>query len=1135
MKRLSFLMAIICLAQVVFGQGYRLNQNNYQKVSVTFTPGELEVQDISIPEGDFTLVTLPDYGSSYVPGAPQLPQFARMLEIPVCDSVIINVVNAEYVDYNASALGIHHPLFPVQISAAKSQPNPDFVYNRDIYNTNAFYALPLVSVEKAGVQRSAALATVHVAPIQYNPVSQIVRIYTRIDVEFTFANADMAQTYALQQHASPLFGLDKNLVINKMQATRSEFSGVPIKYLIIGNSMFENNDDLAAFVAWKKRLGYLVELVFTNNPQVGTTTTSIQSYIRSHFNNATADNPAPTYLLFLGDREQLPAFSTEVSGENHITDLYYATADNSDYIPDCYYGRLSATNNQQLSNQIEKIMMYEQYSMPDPTYLGNAVLIAGTDQNYGPVHADGQVNYIKNNYVKTDNPEHNYTNVMAHMYNCSSQAAQIRSEVSAGAGLVNYTAHGSETSWADPSFTVSQVAQLQNTDKYGLMIGNCCQSGNFKTSECFGEALLRAEKKGAMGYIGASNNSYWGEDFYWAVGYRSNITANPTYSASALGAYDKLFHQHNENYNAWVSTISGMMTAGNMTVQATSSSLKKYYWEIYHCFGDPSVRIFLGIPETMDVEASQVIRVGDSTYAVSLLPPYAYVALTQNNEYLAATFADADGNATLSLPQGMNVGQCELVVLAQNRVPFFMNVTMISPDGPYVVPVSVSVAENTNFQAGNTVYFNLSLSNVGVTAASGVYATLTPNEPLTMLQDSVFVGAISVESVENRNNAFSFVMPPSKDYATLPFVLNVHWNNTTITRDVNVRVVLPDVRMTDYSAKVDDVQVSTFASGDEVTFEFNNRNVGHVAVANGNVDLTCNYSGVKVVTDPSSISGLAPNQTSVRTFQVEIADTVPERSKVNLYYHTTYGNEHKIDTITILVGVPFDNFESGDFTHLDWTMNNYSWIATSQAAHSGDFSARSARNLPNSQRSRMQISVSTPETATLSYYRKVSSEQGYDFFYLYIDNVKKDEASGDDDWTQVAVDVPAGNHTIVFSYEKDYSTTGGQDCAYVDDVVLPCNSVAVIEDVNDDVSVHAYTEIRTSVYPNPATQWVNVESEEPIGKVALLDINGRMVKTMNANGDFRYEVSMNDVPTGIYLLQVTFGNNQTRNFKVIKK
>lgn len=1135
MKRLFLFVAVVCYVQMVFGQNYRVNHNTYQKVSVTFKPGELEIQNVNIPEGDFTLVTLPDYASSYVPGAPQLPQLARMLEIPVCDSVMVNVVNAEYVDYNAGDLGISHPLFPVQISAAKNQPNPDFAYNREIYNTNAFYALPLVSVEKAGVRRSVALATVHVAPIQYNPVSQIVRVYKRIDVEFTFANADMAQTYALQQLASPLFDLDKGLIINKMHSSRSEFSGVPIKYLIIGNAMFENNEDLEAFVAWKKRLGYLVELVFTNNPQVGSTTTSIQSYIRSHFSNATAENPAPTYVLLLGDREQLPAFSSQIQSENHITDLYYATADNSDYLPDCYYGRLSATNNQQLSNQIEKIMMYEQYTMPEPSYLGNAVLIAGTDDYYGPTHANGQINYVNNYYVKTDNPECNYTNVMVHLYNCSSAASQIRSEVSAGAGLVNYTAHGSETSWADPSFTVSHVAQLQNDGKYGLMIGNCCQSGNFKISECFGEALLRAERKGAMGYIGASNNTYWGEDFYWAVGYRSNVTANPSYNSRFLGAYDKLFHQHDENYDVWVSTIGGMMTAGNMSIQATSSEAKKYYWEIYHCFGDPSVRIFLGVPETVDIVANQTIKVNDSIYTVSALPPYAYVALTQNNEYLAAAFADADGNVTMDLPQDMNVGQCELVVLAQNKVPFFMDVEMIDPEGPYIVPVSFSVAENTKFQAGNTVNLNLVLSNVGISAASGVYATLTPNEPITMLQDSAFVGTISVDGVENRNNAFSFVMPPSRDFAILPFTLKIHWTNKTITRDVKVRVLLPDVKMTNYSTMVNDRVVSNFQPGDQVAFEFNNQNVGHVAVDNGHIDLTCNYSGVKVLTDPSSISGLAPNQTSAKQFNVEIADTVPDLSMVNLYYHTIYGDVHKIDTLPILVGALSDGFESGDLTHLDWTVNNYAWEVTSESAHSGDFSARSARNLPHNQRSRMEISLSTTENSTLSYYRKVSTEENYDFFYLYLDNVKKEEVSGDEDWTLVSLDVPAGNHRIIFSYDKDYSTTGGHDCVYLDDVILPCDVVAVIEDVNDGVDVHAYAEVRTAVYPNPATQWVKVESEEPIGKVVLFDINGRVVKTMNANGDFRYEVSMNDVPTGIYLLQVTFGNNQTRNFKVIKK
>lgn len=1134
MKKFFLLVAIVCMVQMIFGQSYRLNQNDYQKVAITFTPGTLSVQDITVPEGDFTLISLPDYGSSYVPGAPQLPQLSRMLEIPVCDSVVVRVVNAEYVDYSASELGIQHPLFPVQISSAKSLPIPNFVYDRDIYTTDAFYALPLVSVEKAGVKRSSALATVHVAPVQYNPVSQMIRIYTRVDVEFTFAHADMAQTLSLKKFSSPFFDLNNDLVINKMHNTRDEYSGTPIKYLIIGNPMFAENEDLAAFVAWKKRLGYLVEVVFTNDPQVGNTTTSIQSYIFSHFDNATEQNPAPTFLLFLGDREQLPAFPTQISNEDHITDLYYATALGSDYIPDCYYGRLSATNNQQLSNQIEKILMYEQYSMPDPSYLGNAVLIAGTDNYYGPTHADGQINYIKSYYVKTDNPDHNYTNVMAHMYNCSSQAALIRSEVSAGTGLVNYTAHGSETSWADPSFTNSDVNSLQNQDKYGLMIGNCCQSGNFKTSTCFGEALMRAEKKGAMGYIGASNNSYWGEDFYWAVGYRSNITANPTYSANALGAYDKLFHQHGENYSNWVSTISGMMTAGNITVQATSSNLKQYYWEIYHCFGDPSVRIFLGIPRTMEVIADQVILANTSTYTVSA-PPYAYVALTQDGECKISAFADANGTVTFDLPEDMYVGSYELVVLAQNYIPYFQSVQMIAPYGPYVIPTALQAASNTSFQVGNTVRLDLSVANVGVDAASGVYVTLTPQEQITMLQDSIFVGAIGVDGVENRNNAFSFVMPQSQDYANLPFTLAIHWTDTTIIRDVRVRVLLPKVNLMDYTATMNNVAVSTYAPGTEVSFTFNNVNAGHAAVENGSIDLTCNYSGVTVLSAASSIDGLAPNQTSAKSFNVAIADTVPSLSLVNLYYHTVYGNEHRIDTITIKVGALADNFESGNLSQLNWTMNDFPWVITSNPTHSGSFAARSALNLSHNSRSRMSISVSTTQNATLSYYRMVSSEAGYDKFFLYIDNQKKDEASGDSDWEQVEVNVPAGNHTITFSYEKDYSATDGRDCAVIDEVILPCDGIAVIEDVEDNVGVHAYAEVRAAVYPNPATQWVNVESDEPMGKVVLFDLNGRVVKTMNANGETLCQVSMNDVPTGMYLLQVTYGDNQTRNFKIIKR
>lgn len=1133
MKKLLLWVAFLAFCPLIWAQNLQILQNSYQKVAFSLENGSLSVDAISIAEGDFSLLSLPGCFPSNNPGAPQLPVWSKLLQVPVCDSVVAHVTGAQYTDYDAADLGIIHPVFPAQFPASKGGDVPPFAYNSTVYATNAFYSLPLVRVEKAGIKRSAALANIYVSPVQYNPVTGKVRIYTQLDVEVTFVNADMARTNALKKFGSPMFSLDESLVINKMQEDRDELSTLPIKYLIIGNSMFANNEYLETFVSWKRRLGYIVEVAFTNEAAVGTTTTSIKNYIQSRYDAGTATDPAPTFLLLLGDREQLPAF-TGTTDNDHITDLYYATLSGNDNLPDLYYGRLSATNNDQLSHQFEKILEYEQYSMPDPSYLGKAVLIAGTDANFGPTHANGQVNYITSNYMNASNPR--YTNVMAHLYNCSSEAAQIRAEVSAGAGWVNYTAHGSETSWADPSFTTSHVAQLQNTDKYGLMIGNCCQSGNFKTGECFGEALLRADKKGAMGYIGASNNSYWGEDFYWAVGVRSGITANPVYDANALGMYDKVFHAYGEDYSNWVSTIGGILTGGNMTVESSTSSLKLYYWEIYHCFGDPSVRVFLGIPSTMDVVASPVIPTNTTTYNVTVAP-YSYVALTCGTTLIGAVFADENGAATIQLPQSLDPCTCELVVLAQNYIPYFQTVQVITPNGPYVIPVSVEVADNTIYTQGSHVNMNISLSNVGVSAASQVYATLTPDIAITMLQDSVYVGGISVNGTESRVNAFSFVMPEAEDYVQLPFTLRVHWQDTIIVRSVNVRVELPKVQLKEYTATVNSAPVQTYLAGDEVVFSFQNQNAGHVAVNHGSVDLTCNYSGVQVVTNSLNINGLNPNDIVVRDFTVRIADTVPAKSLVPLYYHIAYDGMSRVDTLQIMVGADMVDFESGDFGPYTWNMNSYPWIVTNTNPHSGNYCVRSSQNLPSNANSRMTITVSPNMDAYLSYYRKVSSEANYDKFILYVDGNQVDVASGEVPWSQYTTEIPAGTHTIRFSYEKDYSQANGSDCAWIDDIMLPCVGIMVIEDVTDptDVSVEEYAKAHATVFPNPTSDRVIIESENAVQKVVLFDLNGRIVKTEILGGENRCEMLMGDVPAGFYLLQLTFDDQQIQNLKIIKR
>ena len=87
-------------------------------------------------------------------------------------------------------------------------------------------------------------------------------------------------------------------------------------------------------------------------------------------------------------------------------------------------------------------------------------------------------------------------------------SASIISNVSEGTGLANYTAHCGSNGWGDPSFNTGDVASLQNYDEYGLVISNCCLPNKFDEPVCFGEALLRADNKGALGHIGASHHNF---------------------------------------------------------------------------------------------------------------------------------------------------------------------------------------------------------------------------------------------------------------------------------------------------------------------------------------------------------------------------------------------------------------------------------------------------------------------------------------------------------------------------------------------------------------------------------------------------------------------------------------------------
>ena len=95
----------------------------------------------------------------------------------------------------------------------------------------------------------------------------------------------------------------------------------------------------------------------------------------------------------------------------------------------------------------------------------------------------------------------------------------------------------------------------------------------------------------------------------------------------------------------------------------------------------------------------------------------------------------------------------------------------------------------------------------------------------------------------------------------------------------------------------------------------------------------------------------------------------------------------------------------------------------------------------------------------------------------------------------------------------------------------------VIEDVVDTshVSVEEYAKAHATVFPNPTSDRVIIESENPVQKVVLFDLNGRIVKTEILGGENRCEMLMGDVPAGFYLLQLTLDDQQIQNLKIIKR
>ena len=450
------------------------------------------------------MITLADEGTTTTIGHAQLPMMRFYVELPQGSEPSIQLVDDRWEHTTLTARGLPASIIPVQPPQEKTahqRIETDFVIDLEYYQQDCFFPDQPVSISQTGEIRSRRFALVELSPVQYNPVTGEITLLKSCSLELSVERSDIEDTKALiNRYATPTYEQSfEHLFVNygELEQGLTLTDKDPVGYLIIVYDSFM--DAIQPFADYKESIGYDVTVTKTSEIPGGNTVSTIEDYIEEAY---TSWEIPPTYVLLVGDTNQVPTKTSGLQWGVSCTDLYYGTITPGDYFPDISIGRFPAATADQVANMVDKTVYYEMRAYSSTEWMNKAAFLASVD-NYQI--SEGTHNYVIDNYLLPNGF------VCDKLYQVSYGATtqDVRDSINAGRSIVVFSGHGAVTYWADgPHFDQGDVNGLTNADMYPFVCSHACVTGTFDYGECFGETWLRAAEKGAIGFWGGSASTY---------------------------------------------------------------------------------------------------------------------------------------------------------------------------------------------------------------------------------------------------------------------------------------------------------------------------------------------------------------------------------------------------------------------------------------------------------------------------------------------------------------------------------------------------------------------------------------------------------------------------------------------------
>ena len=869
MKKTVLLLLSILLVGGAFAQkapSTKLISSSEERIVVNFQLNGFNTVRVQTPQGDQFTVNVPKMAAMLETGSPDLPSFPIPTIIGDRAEMTVNVIDAQYKDYPNMEIA------PSKGSISR-QVNPNdvpYTYG-DMYQQNAFWPATQAHLEKPYILRDFRGQNIMVQPFAYNPVTKTLRVYESLTIEMTKVSDNGAnqknirKSNAVKVDPEQMAQYKHRFINFNETGAKYIFDEDYGELLIICADMYLNN--LQPLVDWKNQSGRPTTMVSVTTAG-GNNIENIKNYVSNFYNDPSHNLE---FVLLVGEYNDItPKNLGSGSGGTVYSDNYIGKLEGNDDYLEVLVGRLSVSDAADADVQVNKIIYFERDVQEDATWCDKGMGIGAIGAGSGHF---GEDDYQHIDLIRDTLLHYTYTQVTEHHQGGDASVSTISGTINEGISIINYTNHGSETSWGVAGYSTSNVAALTNDYMLPIVWSVACLNGKFDVGTCFAESWLRAKNNATGAPTGAVGGMF---------SFVSQPWIPPMYGHDEM--VDILAEWR--SVDLFNHTFGGASLNGSMYILDMAPNDSYQTFNSWLLFGDPSMMLRTAIPTSMNVTTNpSVLMIGMNSLEVSADNTAYGIAALSNSEGIIATAKIIDGSATLGFPTLNNVETLTLTVMGYNKVTETLSMDVLPAEGAFV---SVDSFTPGNVPVNEEQLMTITFKNVGVDPTSGTTDVVlsSTDSNITFSDNEGSFGVLAADETVTLTDEFAFTIAAGvPDGTKIQIDVTATCGTEVWTGKAKITVGAPIIEFDSFQA------MGGYTPGESQNIVAGFKNVGHYMATNAVVTVSSPSEYITFANESVAIGTIDPESTASAVFNVAISDSCPETEVIRLTFELVADNE----------------------------------------------------------------------------------------------------------------------------------------------------------------------------------------------------------------------------------------------------